>query len=320
MRILARQIVRVMIAALALCSLSPVQAQPASPPEEIRFEEEAIVEVTINGVPARLEVQPGLAGPPILNRAIIRQLVLPNPSERSIDFGSRLLPGYLAKAVIDFGYGEEQTKVAWSPLEASSKADGVIGVHDLPYRLVTFQLAETSASETLQRFKLKRRRGNNFTRLGTQIKVARKKLFLIFALHLEPNVVTASTANFLATHLDGGFVADSDASVDLVFGVRVPTRDMRLVYPIEFGALNLDRFAVRVLDHGRPDMVGEIDADDPRFTEDGSILVSRRKPTGKPDLLTRVGRSQIAHCSRLTFDLEEMEGQLSCDAGKLAQR
>jgi hypothetical protein len=59
--------------------------------------------------------------------------------------------------------------------------------------------------------------------------------------------------------------------------------------------------------------VGEIGANDPRF-EKGSIVVSRRKGRGKPDLLTRIGRDQIAHCSRLTYDLAGGEILLSCAA------
>jgi hypothetical protein len=52
-------------------------------------------------------------------------------------------------------------------------------------------------------------------------------------------------------------------------------------------------------------------SDDPRL-DPNQILVSRRKGRGKPDLLTRIGRGQIAHCSRLTFDLAQGEIQLLC--------
>ena len=70
-------------------------------------------------------------------------------------------------------------------------------------------------------------------------------------------------------------------------------------------------FAVRVEDCGEPRRVGEIAADDPRF-DPNNILVSRRKGRGKPDLLTRIGRDQIAHCSSLTYDFGLSEIRLSC--------
>jgi hypothetical protein len=97
------------------------------------------------------------------------------------------------------------------------------------------------------------------------------------------------------------------------FGVERPTRIMRIAQPIELGDLLIDRFAVRVEDYGDPKRVGEIGANDPRF-EPGRILVSRRKGQGKPDLLTRIGRGQIGHCSQLTYDLAQAEIRLSCGA------
>ena len=86
---------------------------------------------------------------------------------------------------------------------------------------------------------------------------------------------------------------------------------MRLAYPIELGDLLVERFAVRGEDYGKPGNVGEMDADDSRFVP-GQILVSRRKGRGKPDYLTRIGRDQIAHCSRLTYDFARSEIRLSC--------
>jgi hypothetical protein len=86
---------------------------------------------------------------------------------------------------------------------------------------------------------------------------------------------------------------------------------MRIAQAIDLGDLVIDQFAVRVEDYGDPSRVGEVGENDPRF-EKGQILVSRRKGRGKPDLLTRIGRDQIAHCSQLTYDLERQEIRLSC--------
>jgi hypothetical protein len=97
------------------------------------------------------------------------------------------------------------------------------------------------------------------------------------------------------------------------FAVERPTRVMRIARPIELGELLVDRFAVRIEDYGEPDRVGDIAADDPRF-EKGRIIVSRRKGRGRPDLLTRIGSDQIAHCSALTYDLKAGEIRLSCAA------
>jgi len=136
---------------------------------------------------------------------------------------------------------------------------------------------------------------------------------MIFAPQRAENLITAPTANFIATHHEGGFEPDSDGVAVMNFAVERPTRMMRLARPIELGDLLVERFAVRVEDYGDPKQVGEIGEDDPRF-EKGQILVSRRKGRGRPDLLTRLGREQIAHCSKLTYDFQLQEIRLSCAA------
>jgi hypothetical protein len=213
------------------------------------------------------------------------------------------------------GFGRESVPVpmivTWADRAASTKADGVIGVHHLPYARITFALAPPRDDEQVQQFALKRAGGISDTRLGTGVKVGKRELMMIFAPARADNLITAPTANFIATHQEGGFAADSDGVAVMSFAVERPTRIMRIAYPIELGALRVDRFAVRVEDYGDPSRVGEIGENDPRY-EPGRILVSRRKGKGKPDLLTRIGRDQIAHCSRLTYDILQAEVRLFC--------
>ncbi|MEM9310034.1 MAG: hypothetical protein AAGA34_01195 [Pseudomonadota bacterium] len=304
-------LVHALLASLALTLAVPASAQTPQSPGDIAFEDEAIIEVTLNGVPLRLEVEPSLAGPPIVNPDIIAELGLLKWSNRDINFGGRTLTGYVADAVIDFGFGAQAGRVAWSPNPASTQVDGVIGVHSLPYDRVTFALNPPQPLERPHRFKLKRKRARNYTRLGTEIRIEKKTVFIMFSRDIGPNLISAPTANFLATHREGGFVPRSDSYVDMVFDVRRQTRDMRLAAPIVFGDLTIDRFAVRFADHGRANKVGDIEDGDPRFS-DSHILVSRRKRQGKPDPLTHIGRDQLARCSRLTFDLKAKMGELSC--------
>ena len=158
---------------------------------------------------------------------------------------------------------------------------------------------------------MKRSGNQGDTRLGTEVVVGKKKLAMIFALRRAENLITAPTANFIATHQEGGFEPDSDGIAVMNFGIERPTRMMRIAEPIALGDLALERFAVRVEDYGEPRRVGEIGENDPRFDK-GQILVSRRKGRGRPDLLTRIGRDQIAHCSSITYDLAAGKIRLSC--------
>ncbi len=316
-------ILRLFLAAL-LCAIaasgSAAQDAPAAPtpaprslPDELVLTGDNVIDVLLNGVPIRLEVTAEAFGLPIINPDIAVQLQLLTEFRRGWRYGPVVVNGGGAVQALDFGAGAAAIPITWTQERVTERADGIIGVHHLPYARVTFALAPPTSVETIQRFAIKRTGGDDNTRLGTEVTVGKKRLMMIFVPERADNLITAPTANFIATHQEGGFVPGSDGVAVMNFGVERPIRMMRLAQPIELGELPVERFAVRVEDYGDPKRVGEISENDPRFQK-GQILVSRRKGRGKPDLLTRIGRDQIGHCSTLTYDLELAEIQLSCAA------
>jgi hypothetical protein len=308
-----------MVLALALLPLAPAQAaQPAAPPlalpQELVLEGDNIITLWVNGEPLRMEVSADSFGAPIINSEVAARLALIPTQQRGWRFGPIEVAGLSTVAEVDFGAGPAPMLISWAERFASRTADGVIGVHNLPYARLTFALGPPApAGETVQRFALKRSGGRGDTRLGTEVMVGKQRLTMVFAQQRAENLITAPTANFIATHQDGGFEAQSDGIAVMNFAIERPTRMMRIATPILLGELVVDRFAVRVEDYGEPRRVGEIGENDPRFAP-GNITVSRRKGRGKPDLLTRIGRDQIAHCSSLTYDLAASEIRLSCAA------
>lgn len=321
---LANPLIARSLMTLVLPSLLAVTAQaafaqePVSPPapsaplpDVLVLEGDNIITVSVNGQPLRLEVSADSFGPPVINPDLAGRMLLVPDDERGWLFGPVVVEGSAATGSVDFGAGPMPLSISWADRTASVKADGVIGVHTLRYRQVTFILAPPTEGEIVQRFPLKRAGGRSDTRLGTEVEIGKKKLTMIFAPQRRENLITAPTANFIATHQDGGFEPGADGMAQMNFAVARPTRMMRIARPIELGDMVIDRFAVRIADYGDPRQVGEIGANDPRF-EKGRILVSRRKGRGKPDLLTRIGRDQIAHCSQITYDLEAGEIRLSC--------
>jgi len=284
---------------------------PAPLPEELVLEGDAIVTVLLDGVPLRLAVRAEAFGAPIVNPDVATRLALAATGERGWRYGPVVVTGSSTEASADFGAGPTPLTVSWADRPVIAGADGVIGVHALPYARVTFAYRLPHDDEVVQRFALKRSGGRANTRLGTEVGVGKRRLMMIFAPERRENLVTAPTANFIATHQEGGFEPDSQGIAAMDFGVERPTRTMRIAVPVALGSLIVDRFAVRIEDYGQPNRVGEIAADDPRFDPD-NILVSARKGRGRPDLLTRIGGDQIAHCSRLTYDLAGGEIRLSC--------
>ncbi len=311
------------LALIAAQDSAPAAAPPPAPaaapalPDELVLEGDNIVTVSVNGQPLRLEVSAEAFGPPVINPEVAARLMLVPASGRGWRFGPVVVSGSAALAAADFGAGPALLTVSWSDRPASAKADGVIGVHHLPYKRVTFAFPALGhaprSDETVQSFPLKRTGGDRNTRLGTEVTVGKKRLMMIFVPERPENLITAPTANFIATYQDGGFEPGTGAIAVMDFGVERPTRMMRIAVPIELGSLAVDRFAVRVEDYGDPSRVGEIAANDPRF-DANSILVSRRKGRGRPDLLTRIGSDQIAHCSAITYDFEGNAIRLSCGA------
>jgi len=317
----ARRHAAILIAALIALPTSGLAAQSALPPpadtpppplpEELVLRGDNVVTVTLAGVPVRLEVSAEAFGLPVVNPDTAARALLVADGRRGWRFGPVVVDGESASALVDFGAGGLPLAVSWSDRPVSDKADGVIGVHHMPYKRVTFVLREAAPDEVLHRFPLRRTGGDTNTRLGTEVRVGKKKLMMIFVPERAENLITAPTANFIATHQEGGFEPDTNGIAVMDFGVERPTRMMRIAEPILLGDLALTRFAVRVEDYGEPRRVGEIAADDPRF-DPSIILVSRRKGRGRPDLLTRIGRDQIAQCSSITYDLGLSEIRLSC--------
>lgn len=316
---------RTMLTLTALLCAAPAGAEPgdtappplAAPPlpAELVLEGDNIITLWLNGAPVRMEVSADNFGAPIINSAVAERLGLFPQQRRGWRFGPVVVEGVSAVQAVDFGAGPTPMLISWAERFASRKADGVIGVHHLPYDRVTFALGAPVAdgTQTVQRFALKRSGRTGDARLGTEVTIGKKRMMMIFANQRAENLVTAPTANFIATHQEGGFVPGSDGIALMNFAVERPTRVMRLADPIMLGDLAVTSFAVRVEDYGEPSRVGEIGEDDPRFVP-GNIVVSRRKGRGKPDLLTRIGRDQIAHCSALTYDLALSEIRLTCAA------
>jgi len=313
--------------AAALLTLAPARAAqpapepaaaPAAPlsvplPDELVLRGDNVIAVLLNGTPIRLEVSAEAFGAPVINPELAQRLQLLPDGRRGWLFGPVAVEGVDAVQAVDFGAGAVLVPVSWARQRVTERADGIIGVHHLPYARVTFALSPPGPDEAIQRFTLKRTGNRDNIRLGTEVVVGKTTLMMIFVPERAENLITAPTANFIATHQEGGFAPGSDGVALMHFGIERPTRIMRIAHPIELGELLIDRFAVRVEDYGDPKRVGEIGDNDPRF-EPGQILVSRRKGRGKPDLLTRLGRDQIAHCSTLTYDLALNEIRLSCGA------
>lgn len=288
-----------------------VTAEPPQSPDELILPPDHIIPVVIDGTPLRLLVTGDASGPLAVNPAIAVNRNWRATGGILWDYGDGkgLMSGFLWKSV-DFKGRSAMRRVMWSFGRPTPLADGLIGIQELPFKRIVMPLSAPVGEQTVQRFPLRRFGGNN-ARIGTEIDADGRKLKAVFATDQAINFITAPTANFIATRFDGAFVPGSEGRLRMRFGVERRTRIMRLTRPLELGDLLIDSFAVRLEDYGTARHVGEASEGDPRFNPE-EIVVSERKPRGRADLLTRIGRDTIAHCSTLTYDFEREEIRLTC--------
>ena len=300
--------------ASAIAATSPARAQ-----SELVLEGDNIITVMLRNAPVTLEVDPGHTGPVALNPATVERLGVRGQLDMTYDYGAFEVQAATSYEGVEFGGATRRLRVAWTAYPASAIAEGVIGVHDLPFDRVTLRLRPALANESVQTLPLRYRGTRRYQRLGVEQDVADKRMFFLFSNTIEPNFVSARTANFLATNQEGGFLPGTASQVAMGPGIIRPTLDMHLAHPLLLGELEINRFAVRIEDYGRPHRVEELAADDPRVLED-MILVTRRAGRGRPDLTTRIGRAQLSHCSQMVFDKAAMQLHLTCGLRPMAEQ
>ncbi|HEY6965776.1 MAG TPA: hypothetical protein VI407_11210, partial [Erythrobacter sp.] len=122
-----------------------VTGDRAAPVDELVLPPDHIITVTVDGLPIRLLVTAEASGPAAVNPQIAAQLGWVGTFRMLWDFGEGdpLRSDGLWRDV-DFGGQLKAVPVMWSRNPASTVADGVIGIHHLPYRRVVFPLAEPS--------------------------------------------------------------------------------------------------------------------------------------------------------------------------------
>lgn len=291
-----------------------VTAEEQRSSDELVLPPDHIIEVMVDGIPLRMLVSAEASGPAQINPQVVLARKWRARFQVTWDYGEDdddIVDSVGVQRMVYFGDRKRFMPIIWSLGEASPIADGVIGVHQLPYNRVVFPLGPPTGEQTIQTFPLIRIYGAGLYTLGTQFDLEGRKMKAWFALEREENVLTAPTANFIATRFDGGFVPGSEGFVTLDFSVQRRARTMRLARPIMLGDIPLDTFAVRYEDYGRARHVGEIAPDDPRFNPE-EIVVAERKQRGQIDLLSRLGRAAVAHCSSMTYDKTAREIRLSC--------
>ncbi|MGQ3178981.1 MAG: hypothetical protein ACT6R2_02370 [Blastomonas fulva] len=303
--------IAVVAAASLACSVHAEAAPKAQLPEELVLTGDNLIDVTINGLPLRLEVRPEAADAPMLNPDVAARLQLkPGMFGFITVVGPERVSGDSAVHKVDYGVGPKNQRIFWADRASSTIADGTISPASLPYKRVRFQLAAAAASERTQQLPL-----DNFGFLGrggigTTFALEGEEVRFQFSLQRPETLASAPTGNWLARKREGRFTGQPRQTL-IYFGIQRPTRAMTLSKPIPVGQTMLDTVDVRYSDYGDASGIAEQEATEGGDSDEIVVVAKKEK---KVDLRIVAGRRFLQGCSSLLYDLQQRNLTLSCKA------
>ncbi|TFI57882.1 hypothetical protein E2493_12900 [Sphingomonas parva] len=293
---------------LRLPALAALLAAPAAAPAAdltVDAASDFVVEVTINGQPARLRVDPETPGFVIMNPdAIARLGIKPSLLPVVSRTGPVKLKGRTKVARIGLAGTSFERRLAWTERKAVDGADGLIGPEELPFDAVTFRWREgpSAASPVVLPLEFSNAWGlhHPYQDGGAVVRVQ-------FSMVKPESLATASAGALLAASHGGRWTGEV-ASRMIEFDIQRPTRPMTLARPLLFDGFAIRGFRVRTGDH-RGDYALPVD-DDPDPNE---IVVTATSPKRqKAVLVVTVGRERLSGCSRMTVRRKPRTVTLEC--------
>lgn len=268
---------------------------------------DGVVSGALNGVPARIRIDPAAASAPILTTELAQRARL-KAGLFGFEYmiGPVRLNGRSAVTRIDFGLGPVRRRVGWTPAPYRAGADAVIGPGLIPVPVVRFELHAPRPGERISVLPLVGQGGleQAWGERFALVDVGGSPLRVQFDPGRRRTVATASAGARIAGAL-GGQLAGSATPTEIAFGVSRPVRSLRLSRPLLIGAISLSEMGVRTHDFGSVRSVPEAGAD-----PDEIVVVAKGKKN--PGEQIKLGADVLDKCSSITFDKAARQIRLSC--------
>ncbi|MDF7777548.1 hypothetical protein P1X14_19995 [Sphingomonas sp. AOB5] len=279
-------------------------AAPADEPELLVIGD-GIVDGVVNGVPARIKLDPGAPGSPIFNPDFAARAGF-KPS--MIGFIARIgpvkVPGATDVVRIDIGRGEFKRRAGWFQVPYVTGADGAIGPGMLDAPVVRYQMRPAQPGERAVSLPMA-----DYGRagIGTKLQVGGDTIVVRFSLMRDYSIATAGAGAAIAQFQSGAF--DKPPEQMLVYlGVIRTVRHMAIRSPLEIGPLSITGLMVRTGDFGTTESIPEADA--PEADPDEIVVTGGKK--GRRELRVEIGRDYLDNCSSIVFDKPKKTITLSC--------
>lgn len=298
------------------CALVLLGAAP--PPAERVVTPGDTVAVTVNGVPARLSIDPDASGMPMVAQSFATRARLscappclgrfcePPCWVLGLQLGRERIFGRAAVARFGWnGAASMPRRVSWYGRDWGDGLDGAIGPTGFPERIVRFSIGPSRPGERTATLPVFERTNLPWWSLivhGT-LKVGGKDVQVRFDLRNRRSLATAGAAVLIA-RAHGGTMTGERARQVVLLGVERPIAMMRLARPLAVGPLALTNLGVRVTDGSGANTIPQADADPSEV-----VVTARGKQTQR---FLSIGRDDLARCSSLVFDKGARQIRLTC--------
>lgn len=301
---------------MATLALLAAAAPPAAPSLERVVTGDAIVPVTIDGAPARLRIDPGAPGVPLISAALAQRAGLKGGGMMGFGLGYGVGPisaRHRTQVIrLDLGQGPFKRRIGWGTRDYATVADGTIGPGDLPDPVIRFQFRESKPGERTMTLPMVAGGGmfGGFFGLYAEIVVGGEPLRVRFDPYHPRTLANAGAALRIAAAQDGRLTGDT-VPLEIAFGIERPVRTMILARPLPLGPLPIATLGVRTADNGNATRIKDDGAPE-KVDPDEIIVVARGKKRDPNRDRLSLGADQLGGCSSLVFDKPAKQIRLTC--------
>ena len=291
-------------------ALAAVVLVAASTATERVVQGDGFIAATVNGVPAKLRIEAGAPGLPLVSAAIVAGAKLKCGGLVCLNvrfgIGRERVAGLTGSAAVGWDAGKpDDRRVGWLSNGWPTQGDGTVGPAGLPEDRVRFVLRATAAGERTIALPMEKSGilFGSWSFLRGVITVDGERI----AVRLDPNhprsLATAAAGAAIA-RAQGGTLTPRTGRQEVLFGVERPYRVMTLARPLAVGPVALTAIGVRVTDGAGANTI-------PQEGDDPSEVVVRGKGKKSPMVLS-LGADALARCSSIVFDKPARAIRLSC--------